>query len=141
MRWFRHYSRQIFGPYLSRMGTKEVEKYLAVSRLLYFFSATSLGILFWHAYNKFEKEKVSEESGLPVIKDRSPAHETLRNKGVSSGVVYTYVPGKGMVREEYNKDLYLQELEKEAFERAKAAQEKAIKEGKQLDPDAIKLVK
>lgn len=64
----------------------------------------------------------------------------MRERGVQSGIVYVYVPGKGMVKEEYNRDLYLQELEKESFYRAKEVQKKKIEEGATLPPDAIKLV-
>lgn len=45
-----------------------------------------------------------------------------------------------MVKYEYHRDEYLQQLEKEALERAKEAQRKALAEGRELPPDAIRLV-
>lgn len=47
---------------------------------------------------------------------------------------------KGFERTDYNRNEYLQQLEEEAFERAKAEQQKLISEGKPLPQGVIRLV-
>lgn len=47
---------------------------------------------------------------------------------------------EGFKTEDYNREIYYKQLEREALERARKAQEKLLAEGKQLPLDAINLV-
>lgn len=64
----------------------------------------------------------------------------MREKGTDYGTIYEYKPGEGYIAKEYDRELYYRQLEYEAYERAKRAQEKALKEGRELPKGAIRLV-
>lgn len=69
MTWVRYFSKKIFGPYLGKMSEDKAQKYMNISRILYFFSATSVAILVWDGYKTNKKTLL--ESGVPVIQDHS----------------------------------------------------------------------
>lgn len=76
MSWTRNLSRKIFGPYLGRMTTEQAIKYANISRMLYFFSMSSIALLVYKGYStldekqkQLEKEQDSSER-LDII-DRS----------------------------------------------------------------------
>lgn len=64
----------------------------------------------------------------------------MRRSKAEAGLMFSYEPGKGFSSKEYHRGEYLSQLEKEAYERVRGAQEKAIAEGRELGPGAIKLV-
>lgn len=70
----------------------------------------------------------------------SLAHKRLREKGVKSAIIKDVSIGEDTQTIEYDRDLYLQELEKRAYEKAREAQRKALAEGKELPKGAIRLV-
>lgn len=137
MTWVRFFSKKIFGPFLPHVPAEKAFKYMALTRMVYFFSASSLLILLLS--QRAELEKKALESGLPLIEDDSSAHETFRRKGHKMGVIYGYQADKGWTLTEYHQDEYRQKLEKKAFEKARKAQEKALEENRELPPDAIRL--
>ena len=64
----------------------------------------------------------------------------MQERASQSGMIYKY-NDKGVLEEvEFDKDAYYQMLEQEALEKAKEAQRKALAEGRELPPGAIKLV-
>lgn len=67
------------------------------------------------------------------------AFKKMRESGVAAGILYQHSK-EGLQKIEYNREEYLQELEKAAFEKARDAQRKALAEGKELPPTAIRLV-
>lgn len=69
------------------------------------------------------------------------AHKRARESGLNIGEIITYEIGKGIQIKPFDREQYYQQLEIEAYERAKQAQQKLIEEGKELPPNAIKLVK
>lgn len=69
MTFIRHYAKKIFGPYMGQIPEERAWRYMGIARMLYFFSASTLGLLLWHQYRDEERNKL--ESGLPIIKDHS----------------------------------------------------------------------
>lgn len=65
----------------------------------------------------------------------------MRERNYKVGVIYGYTPGEGLKKVDFNREEYLNQLEKESLERAQEAQRKALEEKRPLPPDAIKLVK
>lgn len=141
--WLRLFSRRIFGKMMGSKPPEKAQKYMDIARMVYFFSASSMAILYYY-FVKDQLAGVNVEHnllmGLPVIEDFSPAHKKLRESGVKTAILHNHVVGKGIETIEYDRDLYLQELEKQALKRAQEAQRKALAEGKDLPPGAIKLV-
>lgn len=137
MSFTRYLSRKIFGQY--RMDPDRAQKWMAVMKVAYFFSASTLFIVYLK-YRQDIKEKMSREPEKPFLEDISEGHKLMRTKGNQIGVLYNYTPGKGLERFDYNKEYYYQQLEKEAWERDQEAKKKRLEEGKELPPGAIKEV-
>lgn len=56
------------------------------------------------------------------------------------GIIYEYVPGRGVIKVELTREDYLKQLEEDALKRTQEYQAKLLAEGKELPPDAIKVV-
>lgn len=141
--WLRLFSRKIFGKMMGSKPPEKAKKYMDIARMVYFFSASSVAILYYFVVrDELAREDMERNllMGLPVIEDISPAHKKLRESGVKTAILYNHVVGEGLETIEYDRDLYLQELEKQALKRAQEAQRKLLEEGKDLPPGAIKLV-
>jgi hypothetical protein len=147
MSWLRKLDfRHRYRVAMQSMDDFKRQKYLSFFRMAYFFSTTSLVLMLFHLKNehdKLEEKKLEQkklEAGQPVIRDESEAHAMLREKGVEAGMLYKYSPEKGWHLEEYHRGEYLSKLQKKALKDAQDAQRKAIREGRELPPDAILLI-
>lgn len=69
MTWIRYYAKKVFGPYMGQVPEEKAWKYMNITRMVYFFSATTLAILLWSQHKELEQKSL--ESGLPVIIDHS----------------------------------------------------------------------
>lgn len=138
MSWSRNFWRRVSAPYMRNMSQERALRYLYAMRMAYFFSVSTLAYYMWHTYNE-NLQKVELESGKPQIKDHSEAHAALRKGGLDTGIIYKVSKG-GVESVEFNKEEYYSQLQAEAYERAKKAQEKALAEGRELPEDAIRLV-
>lgn len=91
MTWVRYYSKKIFGPYLGRMDPERAMKYMHVTRMVYFFSASSLGLLLWKAFKEIDPEnpeyQKALESDKPTFIDHSEGKFDLQNLFIAEASV------------------------------------------------------
>lgn len=69
----------------------------------------------------------------------SLAHRKMRESGIPQGLLVLHENGRS-IYVKYNREEYLEDMEKAAYDRARAAQAQAIAEGRQLPRGALRLV-
>lgn len=78
--WLRIFSKKIFGRIMRPVPPDRAQKYMNVTRIIYFFSTTTLAILYYNLVVKGDtlKEKLESDiqndllMGKPVLEDFSP---------------------------------------------------------------------
>lgn len=107
----------------------KVQKYMAVARYSYFLSCFALAIVVWRSYTKYREKEEEEAQNLG---DTSAAHRRLRERGIERGTIYTFKLDSGLVKEEFDREVYLRELEKKALEKAEETKRLALAESQEL---------
>lgn len=88
---------------------EKAQKYIAIVRYSYFFSCVALAAVIYRSYRKHQDKEDEEARKLG---DKSAAHRRLREQGVEKGTIHTFNLERGLMEEEFNRDVYLSELEK-----------------------------
>lgn len=131
-RWWR--------DYMVNMTPHKASRVTLILRLMYFFSAGNLLLMMMHNHYKAHRspEEIVKklEAGQPVIVQEDDLWKL--NKG--SGVTCRYTPEKGWQIERLHRDEYLHKLRNQALEDARKAQLAALREGRELPPEAVLLL-
>lgn len=118
------------------------QKWLNIMRCAYFASACGLLFVVVRGYMRAAvraKEENSKNKEKEEYDDISEAHKNLRESNVDHGFIYAFTTRDGLVREEFHRDLYLQELEKRAKLKSLEARKAAEIEGRKFAQDASKV--
>lgn len=109
---------------------------MAISRLVYFFSAA--GLLFYTIgrYREFKERELL--MGRPLVENS--IFRRVKPANQDSGTFIKYSPSDGWKIEDLNADECLDKSEQEAYQKAYAAQKAAIEAGRTLPPGALVLV-
>ena len=138
MTWVRYYSKKILGPYIGHMAADKAAKYMSVMRIAYFFSASTLLILFFKRSKEYEHRQLL--MGRPIVENDLFSFGNSATTKAEAGIMYAYTPDEGWKLTEIHKDEQKQTMEQEAFRRAYNAQKKELEEGRPLPPGALVLV-
>lgn len=105
-------------------------------RYAYFVFACSVAVTVFKIHKaELERQNSQQEEGVEY-EDISEEHKKLRESNVDHAFLYTYKAGEGLVREEFHRELYMQELEKRAQQRARDAKVLAEMEARMLEKNS-----